>query len=468
MAPARKALRRFSRAHPLPKIFLVPSIIGLLVVSGVGLGVAETPLDHHHHAPFAPAIQHVIVVMMENRAYDTYFATYCLLPGPTCNGTANGISPGTCEAQLNYSRGCVTPYNFTEKNFVMKGLAHTWNATVASIDNGRMDGFYTAEGKSLLPFGHFNASTIPIYWDLAREYSLGDNFFSSVLSYSMPNHWYLMAGQAPPIAAKFGLTNASKVQYLGEANTTKTIQDLLNRSQGVSWKYYDWPLASYSQATTGKFNLNTAGSAFSYWNPLAAKHESYTRYYNAHFANRTSFFSDVSNGRLPNISWVIPQASFSDHAPANVSRGEDFVSNVVNAIEASQDWKNTAIFLTWDDYGGFYDHVAPPAVDPLGLSFRVPFIVISPYTPAGTIVHDRGYFESTLAFMEKRWNLGCLTSRDCNAPDLSTYFDFNLTARSPISFGFNGTSAMGPMSTPKLTPDAWTGGDEQLSETDAD
>ena len=334
-----------------------------------------------------------------------------------------------------------------------------------------MDGFYSAEASGLNPFGHFNGSTLPVYWDLAQEYALGDDFFSSALSYSLPNHWYALAGQAPSVGFKNGIVNVPEEhQYLNQANKTETIQDLLNATS-VTWKYYDWALDPYQTAINGLVSANDPGSAYTFWNPLAARYESYNQYFVSHFSNRDNFFTDVDQGNLPDISWVIPQENFSDHPPANVTQGESFVANVIDAVEMSSYWPSTAIFLAWDDYGGFYDHVAPPRVDPLGLSIRVPFLVISPYTPAGTVIHSLGYFESTLAFMEDRWNLGCIGPRDCNAPNLLNYFDFNMTPRPPIFFDPNWLNDSYPMTSQhfvSLDTTSWVGSDAGLSDTDAD
>jgi phospholipase C len=447
------------------------AVIAGLVLAGIGFEVA---LQNSAPAtPFAPAIHHVVFVMMENHAYDQYFAGYCLVLSPYCNDTGNGVPPGTMVPQRNVTGGYVVPYNLTAHQFALGEQPHIYNSTVASIDGGRMDGFYSAEDRGNEPFGHYNGSTLPVYWDLAQEYALGDDFFSSALTYSLPNHWYSLAGQAPKEFFDSGLgsnTSLERHLYLDQANGTTTIQDLLNAT-AVTWKYYDWPLDSYQTAINGEVTGNPAGSAYAFWSPLAARAESYDQYFVAHFANRTNFFADISNGNLPNISWIIPQNGFSDHPPANVTRGEDFIANVVDSIETSQYWPSTAIFISWDDYGGFYDHVAPPPIDPLGLSIRVPFLVISPFTPAGTIIHSLGYFESTLAFMEHRWNLGCIDVRDCSAPDLLNYFDFNMSPRPPIFFDPNWSNDTYPMTTQhivSLDTTSWIGGDAGLSGTAAD
>ncbi|HEY1197110.1 MAG TPA: alkaline phosphatase family protein [Thermoplasmata archaeon] len=459
--------RRWTRRD---KVIVAIVIIAILVLAGMGFEIATRPPATA--GGFAPEIDHVVFILLENRPYDQYFAGYCLVLSVYCNDTGNGIPAGTREPQLNVTGDYVVPYNYTDRNFTIVDQGHTYKPTIASIDGGKMDGFYSAEKSGLDPFGHFNGSTLPVYWDLAQEYALGDDFFSSALSYSLPNHWYALAGQAP--ATFFDNTSNVSIEtkhtYLNEANQTETIQDLLNATN-VTWKYYDWALDPYQEAIDRTLTGNDVGSAYAFWNPLAARYESYDQYFVAHFSNRANFFTDVTNGNLPDISWVIPETGFSDHPPANVTVGEEFVATVIDSVEMSRYWPSTAIFLSWDDYGGFYDHVVPPRIDPLGLSIRVPFLVISPYTPAGTIIHTLGYFESTLAFMEHRWNLGCIGVRDCNAPDLLSYFNFDMGPRPPIFFDPNWLNDSYPMTTQHFVPlntTGWAGGDVGLTDTEAD
>jgi phospholipase C len=420
--------------------------------------------------------------MMENHAYDNYFETYCLKLSPFCNNTANGVVPGTCVPQMNVTGGCVVPYPFTAKNLSTPDIWHVYNSSMADINGGKMNGFYSGEKSGnghggveprLEPFGYYNGSTIPVYWDMAQEFEIGDNFYSSALSYSLPNHWYLIAGQAPQ--ATFNDTNSLdhsipiEHKYLNESNSTRTVEDLLNNS-GITFRYYDAPLTTYQKAIKPY-----TGSAYGLWNPMAAKSESYTSYFNSHFVARNQIFTDLKTSKLPNIAYVIPQANFSDHPPANISLGEAFVANVVDAVEFSSYWNSTAIFLMWDDYGGFYDNQAPPKLDPLGLSFRVPFIVISPYTPEGRVNSHLGYFESTLSFIEFRWGLkkDCLTARDCKAPDLASFFNFNMKPRAPVFFDPNWTDDTYPYHFEAYKPAAlqttmWVGDDSDLTEDEAD
>lgn len=388
--------------------------------------------------PSSIPIQHVIVVVQENHAYDNLFGTYCTTQSPACPEIGNGIPPGTCVPTdpSNPAGPCIRPYSFPPNHVTNPDIAHTWLPSHVAYDGGKMDGFYPAEGFTNEPFGHYNGSSLSTYWNLAQQYALDDNFFSSTLSYSLPNHWYLLAGTAP-LASEYytfpqggpGSGNKAtlgvQVAYRDEANNTRTVADLLAQST-TSWKYYDFGLTTYDNA------LNN-GSVFSYWNPLAAKAESYGAPFGSHFAGRNAFFADASSGNLPNVSWVIPDKNFSDHPPASLASGETWVSSIVSAVEQSADWNSSAVFVTWDDYGGFYDHVPPPQMDSNGLSFRVPLVVISPYTPEEAIPHEFGYFESLLKFIEWRFNLGSLNTRDVSAPLPLGNFDFSAQPRPPFA-----------------------------------
>jgi phospholipase C len=425
-------------------------------------------LIHPFGAPWHDPIQHIVVLLMENRAYDNLFGAYCTSVGPNCPQAAVGIPSGDCvpENPLISPTPCIAPY--PTGNLSLGDLSHSYNSSVNAINGGQMNDFYKAEGNSKEPFAYYPAGALPIYWDLAQQYALGDYFFSSAVSYSLPNHWYLLAGQAPALSFNWTFTNSTPrstaESYLNEANHTKSVEDLLNQTPGVTWRYYDWALPAYQQAISKVSGIG-AFSAWDYWNPQAAKAESYSSWYVNHFVPRDTFFSDAQNGTLPDISWIMPGVPFSDHPPANLTDGESFVASVVNSVESSPDWSSTALFLAWDDYGGFYDQVPPPTLDGLGLSFRVPMIVISPWTPAGRIVNSLGYFESLLHFMELRFGLGCITSRDCYAPLPWGYFDFNMTERSPMLFPTNATmatypltaaeSAMGLASRYAINPTTW-------------
>jgi len=447
-------------------IWTAATTIALVLMIGpaswVGVVHPTAPPANSGWGPNSVPISHIVVIMMENHAYDSFFGSYCQVVGPYCPNTTVGIPPGTCVPLVptNPAAGCTKPYNFTSMK--VPDMLHTYVSTRQAIDGGAMNGFYAAEKKTNETFGHWNASALAVYWDMAEQFGLGDDFFSSVVSWSEPNHWYMVAGQAPPLAinaSKHTLaTPLERHKYLNQANNTSTVQDLLNQTPGVSWKYYDFALESYQL----EINHLQGTGAYSAWNPLQARAETYNSFESNHLVGRSHFFTDLKGSSFPNVSWIIPLSNDSDHPPDNLSQGQQYVASLVDAVEMSKYWKSTAIFLTWDDYGGFYDQVTPPVLDHLGLSIRVPLVVISPYTPAGRVVHGLGYFESTLHFMEWRFNLGCLDARDCNAPLPFAYFNFNQTARAPFLFPTNWSTASYPMtvglpvpSYHEIDPNAW-------------
>ncbi len=426
-------------------IVLGAASLALLLAVPIGTTTARLPVPVTPWGPGSTHINHVITVVMENRVYDTYFGQYCTVLGPYCSSTGNGIPPGTCvpNSPGNVSGPCTVPFAFNATQLQTNDMEHDWLSGRLAWNNGSMNGFYNAEASGSEPFGHYNGSTIPIYWDMAEEYAISDNLFAGNLSYSLPNHWDLIGGGAPAVTAYSYLGGSGdRGLYLNESNGTATVEDLLNGT-GISWKYYDWSLWPYGRATQ---NLNVVGngSAYNYWNPMAARAESYSSWYDAHFVPRNDFFSDARDGTLPAISWVIPSFDASDHAPANVSAGEAWVASVVNAVEASPDWSSTAIFIVWDDYGGWYDHVAPPRLYGNLLSFRSPAIVIGPYAKENYISHTFLDFFSLLHFVEWRFHLGCLTALDCTAPLPFDFFNFNQTARAPWYFPVDWTQATYP------------------------
>jgi len=377
-------------------------------------------------------IEHVVTIMLENHGYDSYFGTYCQVLGPYCSSTGNGIPANTCVPYYpsNLSYGCIVPFNLTPAQFTIPDMAHDWYSGGVALDHGAMDRFYEAEGTTLA-YGHYNATTIPVYWDMAEEYASSDNFWGANLSWSLPNHWYLIAATTPPSAYDHYVGfSGIEPPYLDESNATSTIQDLLNGT-AVTWKYYDTVLQPYDQAVQG---VGTWGTAYDLWNPMAGRHESYTAPYVGHFVPRPNFVQDVKGGRLPNVSWVMPDFGYSDHPGSNNSAGEEWVAQLVNTVENSSYWNSTAIFVTWDDYGGWYDHVAPPSVLGDGFSFRAPVLVISPYAKENYISHVQLSFMSLLRFVEWEFGLGCLRPLDCFAPLPLDFFDFGQPPRAPMLF----------------------------------
>jgi phospholipase C len=431
---------------------LTSSTVSSLPPNGPGNGYtivkAFGPSDTH--------LRHIITVVMENHDYDNLFGTYCLTLGTYCTSTGNGIPIGTCVMYFVTmpQYGCIKPYSLTNRSLNVSDLPHDWISGTKAYANGTLNDFFNAEEDSTVPFGHYNGTTVPISWDLAEQYGLGDNFFAGNLSYSLPNHWDLVAGTAPNISYNSYIKSGSdRVSYLHQANATPTIENLLNGTS-VSWDYYDFALLNQTQSDRAV----SWGSAYDFWSPLAGTSESYAPNESVHFAPRQQFLTDLSDGSLPQLSWVIPSATYSEHPGYNITEGEGWLAQLVDAVEASPDWASTAIFVTWDDYGGWYDHVVPTFDGSDLLSFRAPLLVISPYARENLISHQYLTFFSLLHFVEWQFGLGCLTTLDCNAPLPFSFFDFNQTARLPIMFPTAWSQARYPMppqgslSSPMLCP----------------
>ena len=418
-------------------------LLVLLFLGGSIPSVHAQPAPAHSPrlSAFDQHIGHIVFLMQENHAFDSLFGEYCPTFGTYCPSIAAGIPAGTCVPRnpANLSNGCVRPYNFTAAQLAPPDMWHDWTSTHTAWNLGAMNGFLSAE-KSVETFGHYNASTVPLYYDLAEEYGLADNFFSGSQSYSLANHWDMVASTPPPISQKnyIGSSIAIDKTYLKQANHTASLEsELLNSS--VSWRSYDFSLPPYPGAIGGVAGVPAV--AFDYWNPLAARAQSYLSAVKSHFVPRSNFFGDAANGTLPNVSWVIPSPADSDHPPYNLTTGQDWVASVVDAVERSPEWNSTVLFLSWDEYGGFYDHVAPPYLDPWGAGFRVPLLAVGPWVRQGFVDHSSMSFESVLHLMEKRFALPCLGPRDCQAALPLALFNFHRSApRAPIGFPTNGTA----------------------------
>jgi len=371
-------------------------------------------------------IKHIVVILQENHSFDNYFGTY---PG------ANGIPANAC-MPINpnaTAQGCIKPFLTT--HFTNADLPHGYQPATTDVNNGKMDSFMVGEKNNMLgkrdnsSMSYLDQKAIPNYWKLASRYVLADNFFSSVRGYSIPNHWYAVAGTAPQVSVTNFVgpssTSSLQTQYLEEANDTDTVADLFMNSS-ISWKYYESSLQEngYPQAKKTQ-------TVFSFWNPFASKFTSYTHNYVPHFVPNTDIFTDLQNNTLPQVSWVIGDSYWSEHPPSSSKIGMIWTTKVIDAIMNSPEWNSTAIILTWDDYGGYYDHVAPPNVDQYGNGIRVPAIIISPYAKPGYIDHTQYEFESMLKFMEWRFDLPSLTPRDTNANNLLNAFNFTQRPLSP-------------------------------------
>jgi phospholipase C len=338
-------------------------------------------------APASSPIQNIIIFFQENHAFDNYFGTY-----PGANGTSG--TQGICLPQTKgASTPCVGPYHSTTLTPV--DMNHNWSSAHADYDNGRMDGFIYSEGNQAT-MSYFDDSDIPRYWKAAQQYVLCDNYFTSVMSESLPNHLSLVAGTCGGIVSD---------------NVPKTVAfppifQQLDQNR-VTWKVY-------SSTTTWLQN-------FAYvQNTPSAKTK---------FVPAANINSDIRAGTLSDVSWVIGAPGGDEHPSGNVQTGMNAVADIINSLGTGSYWDSLAVFLTWDCFGGFYDHVVPEQVDQYGYGFRVPCLVVSPYAKQGYLDSTLNEHASILKFVEQRYGLSPLSTRDSAANGMLEAFDFAGPAR---------------------------------------
>jgi phospholipase C len=360
--------------------------------------------------------------MQENRTFDNYFGTY---------PNAEGINPGVCLPVTRDGKECIKPFHL-ETTQIPCDLPHGWDNSRAAYNNGRMDGFVWAGGSRYV-MSYYNDRELPNYWTYAREYVLADFFFTSHFGSSLPNHTFMVAAQAGPAPDGTGSLQTMKEEIDDDDGYEfPSIMDNLDKAH-VSWKYYVETNPSARSMISAMPPLGLPDpKEFTLWNPLPA----FKSFKNdpqkmARLVAQEEFYKDLKAGNLPAVSWLIPDFDDSEHPPADVTRGMWYVTKLVNAVMQSSAWGSTVIFITWDDPGGFYDHVPPPQIDAFGLGFRTPALFISPWVRSGYIDHHLYDFASILQFVETRWALPHLTARDHRADPLWNAFDFNQKPLAP-------------------------------------
>jgi len=398
-------------------VALLPAALAALLATGRAPTQTTPP-------PAAPPglekIQHFVFIMQENRSFDHYFGTY---PG------AEGLPPGACIP--NPAGGaCVASYH--DSQAVNQGGAHNWINALNCINGGLMNGFIA--GATQPPgdvMGWHDSRELSNYWDYARLYVLQDRLFESITSYSLPAHLYMVAAQS---GGYIGTGQAEPQSYAFSEIT------LLLGSGKIDWRYYVNHGKTAGAADGGAADVDSDETTYTFWNPLpafpAVKNDP-TQF--GRLTNATQFYTDAQNGTLPQVSWVIPNSDLSEHPPGSIATGMNYVTGLVNAVMNSPEWNSTAIFIAWDDWGGFYDHVDPPKVDQYGLGIRVPGLVISPYARQGYIDHKTYSFESWLKLIEERFGVKPMTARDNTANDMSDAFDFTQQPRPPVLLNGSGS-----------------------------
>jgi phospholipase C len=355
-------------------------------------------------------IKHVIVIMQENRSFDSYFGTY---PGANGIPMRHGI-PTVCSPNPR-TGACDKPYHDTnDKN---AGGPHSAANATADIDGGKMDGFVReAEParRCLGPqdvrcrqgavdvMGYHDRRELPLYWAWADKFVLQDHMFEPNLGWSLPSHLFLVSGWSAsctnprdPMSCRSNLNNFDKAAGGARDWAWTDLTYLLHRNH-ISWAYYvnggnEPDCADGAQVCPAR--RQRVGTP-SIWNPLPDFQTVHDDGEANHVQDISRFFAAARAGTLPAVSWIAPDQSVSEHPPALVSTGQRYVQSLVGAIASSKNWDSSAIFLTWDDWGGFYDHVPPPKVDENGYGLRVPGLVISPYARRGFIDHQTLSFDA--------------------------------------------------------------------------
>jgi phospholipase C len=453
--------------------------LGACSSKGAGPGLVATTAS----ASAAPAnrdgihkIQHVVIVMQENRSFDSYFGTY---PGADGIPMQNG-QPVPCLPDPT-GKNCVKPYH--DSNDRNTGGPHGQPDATADVAGGKMDGFIAEaeKGKAVVctdpndpacavsgptdVMGYHDAREIPNYWAYAQNFVLQDRMFEPNASWSLPQHLFMVsewsakcirqgdpmscvdALQAPDLPPDFMTTQFGKAVKRPDYAWTD-ITYLLHKAS-VNWKYYvaegTQPDCEDDQATCVA-KPQRAGTP-GIWNPLPWFDTVHQDGEIGNIQTLDHFMSDAKAGTLPAVSWVTPNGQTSEHPPALVSTGQTYVTELINAVMQGPDWNSTAIFLAWDDWGGFYDHVVPPKVDENGYGLRVPGLVISPYAKQGFIDHQVLSFDAYTKFIEDDFLGGQrLDPKTDGRPDsrtnvrenasqlgdLAADFDFSQSPRKPL------------------------------------
>lgn len=392
----------------MPLLFLFTL---LLSTSSVGSASAS-----HSASETSTPIEHLIVVMQQNHTFDNYFGTY---PG------ANGIPANTCmTVSLTNAQtaACIAPFNIG--TYPITDLSHSAGTFSAQYQDGKMTGFVDVLTRlnqdAKLTMGYFDDRDIPFYWNLADQYVLFDNYFSSAHTGSIMNRMFSITGQ--PGSDE----NRIPVDGFGDI---PTIFDRL-QERGISWKYY---IRNYNP----EFNYR-ALQELDYlppqiqWVPLL----SFDRFLDdpelsSHIVDFSEYYTDLQNGTLPAVSYVLLLGA-TEHPISDPQLGQITTRTMIQTLMESAAWESSALLITYDDWGGWYDHVPPPQVDKYGYGFRVPTLLVSAYARQGYIDHTQLDHTSLLKFIESNWDIEPLAERDAQANNITSAFDFSSAPREPV------------------------------------
>src|SRR3984885_8335032 len=406
--------------------------------------------------------QHIVVIFQENRTPDNLFQDPVLVAnGADIAKTADSFGQTIPLSPIDLGTAGANPQNYD--------LSHANAAFVDMYDGGKMDGaslIPCSPAANCPPNAHPNPqfmyvlpSDVQPYFALAEQYTFGDRMFQTNEGPSFPAHQFIISGTSAPTATStlFDAENADAKYGIDGciAPTTETVAMIdaegSESSQPPEYPCFEHPTLTDLLETNGVTWRYYTPSAGSLWTgPAAIKHicqeqtiagvrkctgPEWTSYVSI---PQTNFLTDIASGQLAQVTWIIPNGQASDHALVNDGSGPSWVASLVNAIGNSPFWANTAIIITWDDWGGWYDHVPPKVIND-GTSwgsgyvygFRVPLIVVSPYAKAATVTHVTHDFGSILKLIETTFKLPSLGYADTPADDLADCFDLT---QSPITF----------------------------------
>lgn len=427
-------MRRHSGHRPRGSFLLISLGVILLIVTLY----ASRPVGGTHAAPRGRAtphpclglrscpIQHVVFLIKENHSFDNVFGRF---PG------ANGTSFAWAGARR--IRMAATP------DRLPADILHANGAATLSVNGGRMNRFYLLPGARRggrdYADSSYDGAAIPNYWSYARRFTLADRFFSTIQGPSFPNHLVTVAGSGagaldnpgglnlPRSLFSWGCdspssylvpvrTAAGSVRRVHPCFNLRSLTDLADRAH-ISWRYY----------------ASAPGTLGYVWATLdAIKHVRYGSDWKHADLPEHRFAADVARGRLADITWLTPDLPESDHPPFSMCAGENWTVHQINAIMRSRFWSSTVVVLVWDDFGGFYDHVAPPSHGSFDFGPRVPAIIISPWARPGNIDHTQYDFGSVLHFIEDVFHLPRLTRDDRAAISVRRALDFRQKPLQPL------------------------------------
>ena len=445
---AMKLTRSLTRSRRIALFISLAVTVGLLVSLAACGGSSSSSAPPPPPPPLK--IQHVVVIFQENRTPDNLFHDPVLI--------AKGADIASSGKDSKGNTVTLTPVPMV----TLYDLGHRHIDFVSMYDGGKMDGAdltkveCPANQPNCAPpepqFQYVQASDVGPYFQMAETYTFADKMFQTNQGPSFPAHQYIISGtSAPKVGSNLfsaEIPTLGGVQAITDTGCTSPPAEVVamidpqGKESSEQYPCFDHPTLTDEldqKSISWKYYTLSAGSIWT--GPNAIKHmcvpdTSNTQCTGADWTNnvilnQTQVLNDIAANALPSVTWVIPDGKQSDHARNTDGSGPSWVASIVNAIGSGPYWANTAIFITWDDWGGWFDHVAPTVRNSYEFGFRVPLIVVSPYAKAAYISHVPHDFGSILKYIEKNWSLASLGYADATADDLSDCFDYNQT---PLPF----------------------------------